>query len=129
MNQMTPTKPMNAPDMAFFEMGGMRYLVMPLGPSQPLAEERHKAFQMSTVPAPAPAKDSAADVVTTSSSEAVESAPKKFVRGLKGIQQLFKCSKSTAYNIKRSGRIDAAISQIGNTFIVDVEKALELLKK
>ena len=57
------------------------------------------------------------------------STPKKYVYGLKGIQELFNCSKSTAYNIKRSGRIDAAISQIGNTIIVDAEKALELLKK
>ena len=127
MNPMTPTMPMNAPDMAFFEMAGMRYLVMPLGPSQPLAEERHKAFQMSTVPAPAPAKDAAADVVTPSKLENAE--PKRYVYGLKGIQTIFNCSKSSAYNIKRSGRIDAAISQIGNTIVVDVEKALELLKK
>lgn len=127
MNQLNPTVPMSAPDMAFFEMGGMRYLVMPLGPTPALIEDGRKASQMSTVPAPASDKDATADVAPTS--EAEGTAAKKYLRGLKGIQDLFKCSKSTAYNIKHSGRIDEAISQIGNTFIVDAEKALELLKK
>ena len=54
---------------------------------------------------------------------------KKFVYGLKGIAELFGCSKSTAFNIKRSGRIDGAISQIGNTIVVDAEKALALARK
>ena len=129
MNSIAPPMPTprSAEDMAFFEMGGIRYLVMPLGPAPNFVEDGRKASQMSTVPAPAPTKDAAADVATSSEPEG--SAPKKYVRGLKGIQELFKCSKSTAYNIKRSGRIDEAISQIGNTIIVDAEKALALLKK
>ena len=117
----------SANDLAFFEMGGVRYLVMPLGPATTLVEEGRKATLMPTMPAPAPTKDASADVVPPSQSE--NSAPKRYVYGLKGIQSIFHCSKSSAYNIKRSGRIDGAISQIGNTIVVDVEKALELLKK
>lgn len=113
--------------MAFFVMGGMRYLVMPLGPAPTLVEEGRKAAQMPPVPASTSAKDSAADVAPSFDAEG--STSKKYVYGLKGIQQLFHCSKSTAFNIKRSGRIDDAISQIGNTIIVDAEKALALLKK
>lgn len=134
MNSIAPSMPLprSAEDMAFFEMGGMRYLVMPLGPAPTHVEEGRKATQLSTVPTSVSAKDAAADVATisASASKAGDSAPaKKYVYGLKGIQTLFNCSKSTAYNIKRSGRIDEAISQIGNTIIVDVEMALELLKK
>ena len=125
----TPQTAKSAEQTAFFEMAGMRYLVMPIGPTPTLVEEGRKADQMPTVPAPASAKDADTDVAPTSDADGSGSAPRKFVYGLKGIQELFHCSKSTAYNIKRSGRIDEAISQIGNTIIVDAEKALELLKK
>lgn len=127
MKQITPTMPRIAQDMAFFEMGGTRYLVMPLGPAPVFAEEGHKAAQMSPMPVPDPAKDAAADVATSPESDG--RVPSKYAYGLKGIQTIFNCSKSTASSIKRSGRIDEAISQIGNTIVVDVEKALELLKK
>ena len=129
MNPIVPPMaiPQSAKDLAFFEMGGIRYLVMPLGPAPTFVEDGRKATQMPTMPAQAPTKDAAADVVPPSDAEG--STPKKFVYGLKGIQTLFQCSKSTASNIKRSGRIDAAISQIGKTMIVDAENALELLKK
>lgn len=128
MNSIAPPMPTprSAEDMAFFEMNGTRYLVMPLGPAPSLVAEGRKATQMPIMPAPAPTKDAEADVAPTTDDG---STPKKYVYGLKGIQELFNCSKSTAYNIKRSGRIDAAISQIGNTIIVDAEKALALLKK
>lgn len=129
MNQMTPTMPMSAEDMAFFEMGGQRYLVLPLGPAPDVSGSMLRSVQIPPVPAPAPANDTAADVTTTSAPKGSNPAPSKYVYGLKGIQMLFHCSKSTAYNIKRSGRIDEAISQIGNTIIVDAEKALALLKK
>lgn len=126
MNSVVSPMPRSAEDMAFFEMGGMRYLIMPLGPVLPLAEEGRKAVQSSTLQEPASSKNAAADV--TPNSDADGSAP-KYVYGLKGIQTIFNCSKSTASNIKRSGRIDEAISQIGNTIIVDVDKALALLKR
>ena len=49
-----------------------------------------------------------------------------FVYGLSGIAGLFGCSKTTANRIKQSGKIDKAITQIGNLIIVDSEKAREL---
>lgn len=39
--------------------------------------------------------------------------PKRFVYGLKGLQKLFGCSKTTASRIKASGKIDKAITQVG----------------
>ncbi len=54
---------------------------------------------------------------------------RRMVYGLKGIQQLFNCSKTTASRIKQSGRIDAAISQIGDMIVIDADKALELNRR
>lgn len=51
---------------------------------------------------------------------------KKHVYGLHGIAQLFGCSMPTANRIKKSGKIDKAIAQIGRKIIVDAELALEL---
>jgi hypothetical protein len=50
----------------------------------------------------------------------------KYVYGLSGIAELFGCSKTTASRIKQSGKIDSAITQMGNLIIVDAEKAVEL---
>jgi len=132
MKDMTPivppmATPQSVKDLAFFEMGGMRYLVMPLGPAPSIVEDGHKAAKMPTVPVAASSDNATVEAVFPS--DAKSSAPQRFVYGLKGIQELFHCSKSTAYNIKRSGKIDDAISQIGNTIVVDTEKALDLLKK
>ena len=49
-----------------------------------------------------------------------------FVYGISGIANLFGCSKTTASRIKQSGKIDKAISQIGNIIVVDANKAVEL---
>lgn len=46
--------------------------------------------------------------------------------GIAGIAQIFNCSMTTANRIKRSGRIDRAITQNGRIIVVDVELALEL---
>lgn len=51
---------------------------------------------------------------------------KRYVYGIAGIAQIFGCSIPTANHIKKSGRIDGAIRQIGRKIVVDVEKALEL---
>lgn len=51
---------------------------------------------------------------------------KKYVYGILGIAQLFGCSMPTANRIKKSGKIDRAITQIGRKIIVDAELALEL---
>ncbi|MDQ8747835.1 DUF3853 family protein [Elizabethkingia miricola] len=51
---------------------------------------------------------------------------KKYVYGISGIARLFGCSIPTANRIKKSGKIDKAITQIGRKIIVDSELALEL---
>ena len=53
---------------------------------------------------------------------------KKYVYGISGIQSLLNCSESSAKRLKKSGAIDEAIIQNGRKIIIDVEKALELLK-
>lgn len=115
----------SAQDRAIFEIDGRRYLLVGIGPA-----ETGMADGIAPSPALTPAERS---VHTTSTGEPdANSIPapgkKKFVYGLKGIAELFGCSKSTAFNIKRSGRIDEAISQIGNTIVVDAEKALALAR-
>ena len=52
---------------------------------------------------------------------------KGFVYGLAGLSNLLGCSISTASRIKKSGVIDAAISQYGKIIVVDAYLALELL--
>ncbi len=54
---------------------------------------------------------------------------KRHVYGIRGIAELFGCSIPTANRIKRSGRIDKAITQIGRKIIVDAELALELARR
>ncbi len=54
---------------------------------------------------------------------------KKYVYGITGIQKLLNCSESSAKRLKKSGVINEAIIQNGRKIIIDVEKALELLKK
>ena len=56
----------------------------------------------------------------------VDATASKYVYGLAGIAQLFGCSIPTANRIKKSGKIDKAIRQIGRKIIVDAELALEL---
>jgi hypothetical protein len=51
---------------------------------------------------------------------------KKYVYGIHGISQLFGCSIPTAHRIKKGGKIDKAITQIGRKIIVDADLALEL---
>lgn len=54
---------------------------------------------------------------------------KPYVYGLAGIAELFGCSKTQAGRIKSSGKIDAAITQIGNIIITDAKLAVELAGK
>lgn len=53
----------------------------------------------------------------------------KYSYGLKGLANLLGCSKTTAWKIKDSGKIDKAIKQVGRKIIIDNKKALELLSK
>ena len=54
---------------------------------------------------------------------------RKYVYGIPGIAKLFGCSLPTANRIKKSGKIDKAITQIGRMIIIDAELALELAGK
>lgn len=56
----------------------------------------------------------------------VESKPKNLVYGIQGIADTFGCSIPTANRIKRSGVIDAAITQVGRKIVVDADLALKL---
>ena len=58
--------------------------------------------------------------------QTVISPAKRHVYGIHGIAGLFGCSLPTAHRIKKSGKIDRAITQIGRKIIVDAELALEL---
>lgn len=63
--------------------------------------------------------------------EAVRTEPeKRYVKGMAGIMEIFRCSRTTADKIKASGVIDAAIIQTraGGTFTTNVEQARELFK-
>ena len=54
---------------------------------------------------------------------------KHYEYGIEGLAKVFKCSIPTANRIKKSGVIDAAITQVGRKIVVDDELALELAKK
>jgi len=57
----------------------------------------------------------------------VDEVPTKhFEYGIRGIAKVFGCSIPTANRIKKSGTIDAAITQIGRKIIIDADLALEL---
>lgn len=58
----------------------------------------------------------------------VETPTKKYEYGIRGIAKIFGCSIPTANRIKKSGQINAAITQVGRKIIVDVDKALQLVK-
>ncbi|MDD6437901.1 MAG: DUF3853 family protein [Prevotella sp.] len=53
-------------------------------------------------------------------------ATKHLAYGIHGIAETFGCSIPTANRIKKSGIIDAAITQVGRKIVVDVDLALEL---
>ncbi len=54
------------------------------------------------------------------------SSEKRYVYGIAGICEIFGCSKPTAIRIKKSGRIDKAITQVGRKIVIDAELALQL---
>ena len=53
---------------------------------------------------------------------------KHLVYGLQGLCDLLGCSTSTAARIKKSGVIDAAISQNGKIIVIDADLALDLIR-
>ena len=58
--------------------------------------------------------------------EARAAQPAADTEKIGGIARLFGCSMPTANRIKKSGKIDRAITQIGRKIIVDADMALEL---
>ena len=60
------------------------------------------------------------------SSDEESAKPRRLVYGIQGIADTFGCSIPTANRIKRSGVIDAAITQVGRKIVVDADLALEL---
>ena len=66
---------------------------------------------------------------TDTQPQPITDTERKYVYGILGIAKLFGCSLPTANRIKKSGKIDKAITQIGRKIIVDVELALELAGK
>ena len=65
----------------------------------------------------------------TSKASAEVTPEKHYEYGIKGLAKVFGCSIPTANRIKKSGIIDAAISQIGRKIVVDAELALKLAKE
>lgn len=55
-----------------------------------------------------------------------KNAERRLVYGISGIAQIFNCSIATANRIKKSGKINKAISQRGRLIVIDVDMALEL---
>lgn len=54
-------------------------------------------------------------------------APKNYGYGIQGIADTFHCSVPTANRIKKSGIIDAAITQVGRKIVIDKDLALQLV--
>lgn len=66
---------------------------------------------------------------TTSNAMAMpEEKPRNLEYEIAGIARIFKCSIATANRIKASGRIDEAITQMGRTIVIDVDRALQIKK-
>ena len=65
----------------------------------------------------------------TPSISVIDTTKRKHVYGILGIAKLFGCSIPTAHRIKKSGKINQAITQIGRKIIVDADLALELAAK
>ena len=62
------------------------------------------------------------------SSQSSSTNKKTYVYGINGLAAILGCSRPTAQRIKSTGKLDSAISQTGRTIVVDVEKALELIR-
>lgn len=67
-----------------------------------------------------------ADTNTNHSPANEPAATKHYVYGIAGICEIFSCSKPTAIRIKKSGRIDKAITQVGRKIVIDADLALQL---
>ena len=56
--------------------------------------------------------------------------PSRKLKGIPGIMEIFKCSRSKAIEMKASGELDEAIINYGGrSFLIDEQKALEIKEK
>lgn len=55
--------------------------------------------------------------------------PSYTYKGIKGIMEIFQCSKSKAMAMRSSGCLDDACVEYGNSFLVDRMLALSLMKE
>lgn len=62
-------------------------------------------------------------------SQKAEKVLKHYEYGIRGIAKVFGCSIPTANRIKRSGKINSAIMQVGRKIIVDADLALRLVQR
>ena len=74
------------------------------------------------------------EAINLGMAESMDSCPnednkvkKHYIYGLKGLCSLLGCSISTAARIKKSGAIDAAISQRGKIIVIDADLVLDIL--
>lgn len=58
----------------------------------------------------------------------VEATTDEYTYGIAGLANLLQCSRTTAQKIKSSGRIDAAITQIGRQIIINKKQVINILK-
>ncbi|MDO4729220.1 MAG: DUF3853 family protein [Bacteroidota bacterium] len=54
---------------------------------------------------------------------------KRYEYGLSGLAKILGCSKTRAYEIKKSGMLKSAIYQHNNIIIIDRDKVLELIQQ
>lgn len=73
--------------------------------------------------------DAIDELITVAKKPEEPKGGKRFVYGLKGLANLLGCSKTTASRLKSSGRIDAAVTQVGALLIIDADLALRLAAK
>lgn len=60
-------------------------------------------------------------------SSAKSETSRRYVFGIFGISKILGCSMVTAFDIKQSGKIDKAITEIGKIIVIDAQLAIELL--
>lgn len=58
-----------------------------------------------------------------------ESAGKWLVKGIAGLADLLGCGKTKAMELKASGIIDEAVTQIGRSVVIDAGLALRLIRE
>lgn len=66
----------------------------------------------------------AEEIVAMQKPQKQEPKQSRTLKGIPGIMEIFKCSRSKAAKIKASGIIDNAITTTGRMFIVDEQKAI-----